>query len=89
MEKENKAQIIYNPFENNSEYYYEINKNKYIANSFISLGVYGPISSFYKANTNELVTIKKISNFYENPSKGKNILKQLSILSFLNHPKII
>ena len=89
MEKENKAQIIYNPFENNSEYYYEINKNKYIANSFISLGVYGPISSFYKANTNELVTIKKISNFYENPSKGKNILKQLSILSFLNHPKVI
>ena len=89
MEKEIEGQKVYNPFEKNSEYIYDINKSKYIANSFISLGVYGPISSFYKANTKELVTIKKISNFYENPSKGKYILKQLSILSFLNHPKVI
>ena len=88
-EENEKIQVIYDPLEENIEYYYDINKNKYIINAFIGLGTFGPISSFYKANINELVTIKKISNAYETPSKGKNILKQLSILSFVNHPNII
>ena len=35
------------------------------------------------------MAIKKLSNVYENPNKGKNVLKQISILSFINHPNVI
>lgn len=89
-EKENNQnQIMFDPYEENVEYSYEINKNKYLANAFISNGRLGPISSFHKVKSAQLVAIKKISNVYENPPKGKNVLKQLSILSFVNHPNII
>ena len=88
--KENdKIQIVCDPYEENVEYSYEINKNNYLANAFIVNGRFGPVSSFYKVKTDKLVAIKKISNAYENPTKGKNVLKQLSILSFINHPNII
>ena len=75
-----KIQIVCDPYEENVEYSYEINKNNYLANAFIVNGRFGPVSSFYKVKTDKLVAIKKISNAYENPTKGKNVLKQLSIL---------
>lgn len=88
--KENdQIQKMSDPYEENVEYSYEINKKKYLANAFISNGRLGPLSSFYKVNSNKLVAIKKMSNVYENPSIGKNVLNQLSILSFVNHPNII
>ena len=77
------------PYEENVEYIFEIDKKTYLTNAFIIKGRLGPISSFYKVKTDKLILIKKISNAYETPSKGKNVLKQLSILSFINHPNII
>ena len=82
------VQKVFDPYEENN-LYYEINKNKYIANAFIDKGKLGPVASFHIYKTQDLVTIKKISNAYENPLKVKNVLKQLSILSFVNHPNII
>lgn len=82
-------QKINDPFDENEIYLYEIDKNIYIASAFINLGKLGPVSSFIKVKSNEFVAIKKLSNVYENPNKGKNVLKQISILSFLDHPNVI
>ena len=89
-EKENEEiQKIYNPNEENEEHIYEINKKLYLSNAFISLGKKGPISSFHQLNSGKLVSIKKISNAFENPLKAKNVLKQICILSYVNHPNIV
>ena len=92
-------QFVYHPYEENVKYSYEIPKKNYLINAFIADGRLGPLSSFYIVETDnlktdilkaeKLVTIKKISNAYETPSKGKNVLRQLSILSFIEHPNII
>ena len=90
-------QIIFDPYEDDVQYIYEIDKKKFVANAFIINGRLGPVSSFYKVETDnlknlkaeKLITIKKISNAYETPLKGKNVLRQLSILSFVDHPNII
>ena len=92
-------QIVYDPYEENVKYIYEIDKKKYLSNAFIANGKLGPVSSFYKVEKDisktdilkaeKLVSIKKISNAYETPSRGKNVLKQLSILSFIDHPNVI
>lgn len=82
-------QNVNDPFDENEKYSYEIDKNIYIASAFINLGKLGPVSSFIKVKSNEFVAIKKLSNVFENPSKGKNVLKQISILSFLDHPNVI
>ena len=88
--KENEiSQKVTDPFDADEYYLYEIDKNIYIASAFINLGKLGPVSSFIKVKTNEFVAIKKLSNVYENPNKGKNVLKQISILSFINHPNVI
>ena len=89
-ENNNQMQIIYDPYEEEEKkYVFDINKNKYISNAYINKGSLGPIGSFYLTNSEELVSIKKIENAYESPSKGKNVLKLLSISSFTNHPNII
>ena len=88
--KENRFfQEVNDPFDENEKYSYEIDKNIYNASAFINLGKLGPISSFIKVKTNEFVAIKKLSNVYENPTKGKNVLNQISILSFIDHPNVI
>jgi len=75
-EKENEEiQKIYNPNEENEEHIYEINKKLYLSNAFISLGKKGPISSFHQLNSGKLVSIKKISNAFENPLKAKKRFK--------------
>ena len=88
-EQNNQCQIIYDYDLENVIYSYEITKTKYIASSLISNGRLGPISSFQEINSDQFVAIKKISNVYDNPTIGKNVLKKLSILSFVNHPNII
>ena len=88
-EQNEQCQIILDPDLENVEYTYEISKKDYFADSLISKGRLGPMSLFKKAKSDQYVAIKKISNAYENPSIGKNVLKQLSILSFVNHPNII
>ena len=82
-------QKICDPSEESEEYIYEIDKTLYLGNAFINLGKLGPISSFHQLNSGKLVSIKKISNAYENPAKAKNVLRQLSILSYVNHPNIV
>ena len=82
-------QKIKDAFDADEIYLYDIDKSKYIASAFINLGKLGPVSSFINVNTNEFVAIKKLSNVYENPNKGKNVLKQINILSFINHPNVI
>ena len=88
-EQNEQCQTILDPDLENVEYTYEISKKDYFADSLISKGRLGPMSLFKKAKSDQYVAIKKISNVYENPSIGKNVLKQLSILSFVNHPNII
>lgn len=82
-------QKICDPSEESEEYIYEISKTFYLANAFINLGKLGPVSSFHQLNSGKFVSIKKISNAYENPAKAKNVLRQLSILSYVDHPNII
>ena len=92
INKENKGQQIQkviDPYEEGVEYIFEIDEKEYFANAFINKGKFGPVASFQKCKTDKYVSIKKISNAYENPPKGKNVLRQLSILSFVNHPNII
>lgn len=84
-----KYQKINDTFDSDIIYLYEIDKNKFIASAFINLGKSGPVSSFINVKSNQFVAIKKLSNVYENPNKGKNILNQISILSFINHPNVI
>ena len=87
--KDENIQIIFDPDQENVEYKYEIPNTKYLANALMDKGKFGPISSFHKINSDQLVAIKKISNAYESPSKGKKVLQQLSILTFVDHPNVI
>ena len=76
-------QNVNDPFDENENYSYEIDKNVYIASAFINLGKLGPVSSFIKVKSNEFVAIKKLSNVYENPTKGKNVYCFLKSAIFL------
>ena len=89
FQKDQQIQKIIDPYEEGVEYIYEINKKEYLASAFINKGKFGPVASFQKSKTEQYVAIKKISNAYESPPKGKSVLRQLSILSFVNHPNII
>ena len=87
-------QKVYNCYDDDSVYIYTI-KPIYNFYSFISdEGSLGPISTFInteeKDNSKEkLVCIKKIEKPYDTCSRGKKVLKLISILRKLKHDNIV
>ena len=82
---------VYNCFEDDLYYIYKINK-QYSFYSFINDETpLGPIASFLDCNSknDELVCIKKIDKPYDTTSRGKKVLKLLSMLSKLDHPNVV
>jgi len=91
--EENEDQIVYNCYDEDLVYPYKI-QPKYKFYSFISdEGSLGPIATFInkeaKDEKGKLVCIKKIEKPYDTCSKGKKVLKLISILRKLKHDNIV
>ena len=98
---QSESQYVFNPFEDKS-YIFLINPEKYLFHSFINdEGSLGPIATFFEIVKDKKITdenaytegkdfcIKKIERPYETCSRGKRVLKLMSILSELEHPNIV
>lgn len=75
-----------------TEYIFEVPKFEYVINSYIANGTHGPLACFFDMKNNKgktLVTISKICKCYDNPQRGKEILRELVISMFIDHPNLI
>ena len=89
-------QKVYNWLDEEKIYLFSIDKKRYEYHSFISdEGTLGPVALFHDNNNNKDICIKKIERPYETCTRGKKVLKLISILTSLNensdkpHPNII
>lgn len=88
-------QKIKDPYDSTVDYNYDIPKMKYVGNAFIANGNYGPISSFHQRLSKEnnqktcLVSIRKLCKVYNTPSRGKNILREMSIMNYVNNQNVV
>ena len=85
----NKEQLVINYFDKNQAYIFEIDKKKYLFNSYIREDTFGPLAIFDSVRNNKLVLIEKIEKAYNTTKKGKKVLKYLSLLYILDHPNIV
>ena len=89
FEQNSEQQIITIYYNNNENEIFEINPIKYLFNSFIEIDRFGPLAIFESTKNKKLVIIEKITQAYKTKSQGKNVLKYLSLIYYLDHPNII
>eukprot|EP01061_Rhynchopus_euleeides_P009374 TRINITY_DN1853_c0_g2_i2.p1 TRINITY_DN1853_c0_g2~~TRINITY_DN1853_c0_g2_i2.p1 ORF type:complete len:349 (+),score=128.36 TRINITY_DN1853_c0_g2_i2:183-1229(+) len=63
--------------------------NRYDVSKQIGHGAYGFVCSAIDTTTGEKVAIKKIPRIFDDVVDGKRILREVKLLSFLNHENII
>eukprot|EP01059_Diplonema_ambulator_P008502 TRINITY_DN18139_c0_g1_i4.p1 TRINITY_DN18139_c0_g1~~TRINITY_DN18139_c0_g1_i4.p1 ORF type:complete len:376 (+),score=137.48 TRINITY_DN18139_c0_g1_i4:141-1268(+) len=63
--------------------------NKYDITKAVGTGAYGVVCSAVDTETGEKVAIKKIGKVFDDLVDGKRILREVKLLSFLNHENII
>ena len=63
--------------------------DKYDIVKTVGTGAYGIVCSACDTTTNEKVAIKKIGKVFDDLVDGKRILREIKLLSFLNHENII
>lgn len=63
--------------------------SRYAAGKIVGRGAYGIVCSAVDTTNGERVAIKKIGKVFEDLVDGKRILRELTLLAFINHPNLL